>query len=148
MIATYCLQYQRKHAFRNQQLGSMSKNVLVQLVISPRGGVLDYCNALCIGLPLKTMRKLQLVRNATIRLLTRTSYGKHIIFLPQQLHWLPIHFWAPFKELIKTDKALYGLGLGYLKYRMLPCVLAGHMHELLVQRQTHKKPFNYGNSVF
>ena len=35
-------------------------------------------------------------------------------------HWLPVHFWAQFKVLVMTYKALYGSGPGYLKDRILP----------------------------
>ena len=39
---------------------------------------LDYCNALYVGLPLKLMRKLQVVQNAAARLLTGVRKYQHI----------------------------------------------------------------------
>ena len=39
---------------------------------------LDYCNTLYVGLPLKTVWKLQVVQNATARLLPGASYREQI----------------------------------------------------------------------
>ncbi|KAF7239847.1 Cardiolipin synthase (CMP-forming) [Varanus komodoensis] len=81
---------------------------------------LDFCNALYLGLPLKTVRILQLVQNRAARLLTGTGRYVHMTPVLRQLHWLPIEVRAQFKMLVMTYKALNGLGPGYLKERLRP----------------------------
>ncbi|KAF7243157.1 Ephrin type-A receptor 4 [Varanus komodoensis] len=81
---------------------------------------LDFCNALYVGLPLKTVRILQLVQNRAARLLTGTGRYVHMTPVLRQLHWLPIEVWAQFKVLVMTYKALNGLGPGYLKEHLHP----------------------------
>ncbi|KAF7241901.1 putative RNA-directed DNA polymerase from transposon BS [Varanus komodoensis] len=81
---------------------------------------LDFCNALYVGLPLKTVRTLQLVQNRAARLLTGTGRYAHMTPVFRQLHWLPIEARAQFKVLIMTYKALNGLGPGYLNERLCP----------------------------
>ncbi|KAF7249257.1 Testican-1 [Varanus komodoensis] len=81
---------------------------------------LDFCNALYVGLPLKTVRILQMVQNIAARLLMGTGRYSHITQVLYQLHWLPIEVWPQFKVLVITYKALNGLGPGYLKERLLP----------------------------
>ncbi|KAF7251113.1 Junctional adhesion molecule B, partial [Varanus komodoensis] len=81
---------------------------------------LDFCNTLYVGLPLKTVRILQLVQNRAARLLTGTGRYVHMTPVPRQLHWLPIEVRAQFKVLVMTYKALNGLGPGYLKERLHP----------------------------
>ncbi|KAF7254778.1 hypothetical protein EYD10_00571, partial [Varanus komodoensis] len=67
---------------------------------------LDFCNALYVGLPLKTVRILQLVQNRAARLLTGTGCYVHMTPVLCQLHWLPIEVRAQFKVLVMTYKAL------------------------------------------
>ncbi|KAF7244471.1 Ubiquitin-conjugating enzyme E2 U [Varanus komodoensis] len=81
---------------------------------------LDFCNALYVGLPLKTVRILQLVQNRAASLLTGTGRCSHITPVLRQLHWLPIEVRAQFKVLVMTYTALNGLGPGYLKERLRP----------------------------
>ncbi|KAF7247744.1 Reverse transcriptase-like protein [Varanus komodoensis] len=83
---------------------------------------LDFCNALYMGLPLKTVQILQLVQNRAARLLTGTGRYVHMTPVLHQFHWLPIEVQAQFKVLVITYKALNGLGPGYLKERLRPYV--------------------------
>ncbi|KAF7239029.1 hypothetical protein EYD10_14250 [Varanus komodoensis] len=83
---------------------------------------LDFCNAVYVGLPLKTVRILQLVQNRAARLLPGTGRYVHMTPVLRQLHWLPIEVRAQFKVLVMSYKALNGLGPGYLKERLHPYV--------------------------
>ena len=68
---------------------------------------LDYCNGLYIGLPLKSLYKLQLALNTAARLISRTHRHSHINPVLQQLNWLPITTRCQFKILNLTFKALH-----------------------------------------
>ncbi|KAF7237627.1 cGMP-inhibited 3',5'-cyclic phosphodiesterase A [Varanus komodoensis] len=81
---------------------------------------LDFCDTLYVGLPLKTVRILQLVQNRAAGLLMGTGRYVHMTPVLRQLHWLPIDVRAQFKVLVMTYKALNGLGPGYLKERLRP----------------------------
>ena len=82
--------------------------------------ILHHCNALYVGLPLRLIRKLQMVQNAAARLLTGGRKYHHISPTLARLHWLPIRFRIDFKVLMLTYKALNGLGPQYLVERLLP----------------------------
>ena len=69
-----------------------------------------YCNVLYMGLPLRLMRKLQIVQNMATKLLTGLEKYHHISPTLVALQWLPIHFRIGFKVLMVTYKALNGLG--------------------------------------
>ena len=87
-----------------------------ELVISR----LDHCNAIYMGLPLRLMRKLQIVQNVVARLLSGVRKHHHISPNLAALYWLPVHFHIGFKVLMMTYKALNGLGPRYLTERLLP----------------------------
>uniref|UniRef100_A0A803SSU4 Reverse transcriptase domain-containing protein n=2 Tax=Anolis carolinensis TaxID=28377 RepID=A0A803SSU4_ANOCA len=96
-------------------LGRSDLATVVHALVTAR---LDYCNALYVGLPLKTARKLQLVQRAAARLITGAAYRERTTPLLSQLHWLPICYRAQFKVLVLTYKALNGSGPIYLSERI------------------------------
>lgn len=64
-----------------------------------------------VGLPWKS----QLVQNAAAHMLLKKQTFHHATLLLQELHWKPVVFHVQFKLPFIIYKALYGLGLGYLK---------------------------------
>ena len=77
-------------------------SVVQALVISR----LDYANAVLIGLPENTLRKLQLVQNSAARLVTGTRRRDHVTPVLKQLHWLPVHLRIIHKVVCLVFKAL------------------------------------------
>lgn len=74
----------------------------------------DYCNALYIGLPAKSIKHLQYIQNSAARVLTHTRSRQHISGILRNLHWLPVHARIDFKTLILTYKAVHGTALSYI----------------------------------
>ncbi|XP_058026881.1 uncharacterized protein LOC131192082 isoform X2 [Ahaetulla prasina] len=83
---------------------------------------LDYCNALYMGLPLRSTRRLQLVQNAAAWGIEGAPRSSQVKPLLRRLQWLQVVFRVRFKVLVITFKALHGIGPGYLQDRLLPTV--------------------------
>lgn len=66
-----------------------SENVTHGLVISH----LDYYNALCMEMPLKSIWELQLVQIVATWVEKSVGYSTHITVLLCELNWLPVCFW-------------------------------------------------------
>lgn len=75
---------------------------------------------LYIGLFLRSVQKLQVVQNATIRIATGMSCRDHISTVLFLVCWLPVYFGAQSRSWCWPFKALYGLGPTYLKNCPLP----------------------------
>uniref|UniRef100_A0A8C6VP90 Reverse transcriptase domain-containing protein n=1 Tax=Naja naja TaxID=35670 RepID=A0A8C6VP90_NAJNA len=73
-----------------------------------------------LGLPLHTIRRLQLVQNAAARVVMGVSRFSHVTPLLRGLHWLPVALRMRFKVLVLTFKVLRDMGPGYLRERLLP----------------------------
>ncbi len=85
--------------------------LLVQALVLSR---LDYCNALLAGLPASSIKPLQLIQNATARLIFNEPKRTHVTPLFINLHWLPIAARIKFKALMVAYKTTSGPAPLYL----------------------------------
>lgn len=84
---------------------------LIHVFISSR---LDYCNSLYLEISQQTLSRLQLVQNATARVLCGKKKREHITPILRSLHWLPVCYRVEFKVLLLVYKSLNGLAPMYL----------------------------------
>uniref|UniRef100_A0A8C1RWE5 Reverse transcriptase domain-containing protein n=1 Tax=Cyprinus carpio TaxID=7962 RepID=A0A8C1RWE5_CYPCA len=78
---------------------------LVHAFVSSR---LDYCNALLIGIPNKSLQRLQYVQNSAARILMRVRKYDHITPILHSLHWLPVSARIEYKMSLLTYQCIYG----------------------------------------
>jgi len=81
---------------------------------------LDQNNSLLIGLPKKSLNRLQLVQNAAARLIVGLKKRQHVTPTLIKLHWLPVEQRILFKILLLTYKSLHGKGPEYLREMLIP----------------------------
>ncbi len=75
---------------------------------------LDYCNALLAGLPASSIKPLQLIQNATARLIFNKPKRTHVTPLFINLHWQAIAARIKFKALMFAYKTTTGSAPLYL----------------------------------
>ncbi len=92
-------------------LSEHATQLLVQALVLSR---LDYCNALLAGLPANSIKPLQLIQNATARLIFNEPKRTHVTPLFINLHWLPIAARIKFKALMFAYKTTTGSAPIYL----------------------------------
>ncbi len=81
---------------------------------------LDYCNSLFTCLNNTSLNHLQMVRNATAELLTKSPKRYHVTPILMSLHWLPVNFRIQLKILVIVYKALQGQAPSYIKELLKP----------------------------
>ncbi len=79
--------------------------LLVQALVISR---LDYCNALLAGLPLNTIKPLQMIQNAAAQLVFNEPKRAHVTPLFISLHWLPVAARIQFKTLMLAYRTTTG----------------------------------------
>ena len=87
-----------------QYLTDNAVKTLTQSVVISR---LDYCNSECIGLPIKSIHRLQLAQNATARVVKKTPKREHMTTVLRDLQWLLIIKRVQFKILLLVFKSLH-----------------------------------------
>lgn len=90
---------------------------LVHAFVSSR---LDYCNALLIGIPGKSLQRLQYIQNSAARILMRVRKYEHITPILHSLHWLPISTRIEYKVSLLTHQCIHGHAPSYLKELINP----------------------------
>lgn len=90
---------------------------LVHTFVSSR---LDYCNALLIGIPNKSLQRLQYAQNSAARILMRVRKYDHITPILHSLHWLPVSARIEYKISLLTYQCIYGNAPPYLKELLTP----------------------------
>ena len=91
------------NSIRHYLTESSSKTLITSTVLTR----LDYCNSVYIGLPQKSLHRLQLTQNLAARTIQRIHHYHHITPVLQQLNWLTINCRCQFKILVLTFKALH-----------------------------------------
>ncbi len=91
--------------------------MLVHAFVSSR---LDYCNAFLIGIPGKSLQKLQYIQNSAARILMRVCKYNHITPILKSLHWLPVSFRIVYKVSLLTHQCIHGDTPSYLKELLTP----------------------------
>ena len=76
---------------------------------------LDNSNSILIGLPKYQISKLQIIQNASARLIEGIKKHEHITPTLKALHWLPVEKRIIYKILVITYKVLHGEGPMYLR---------------------------------
>ncbi|XP_068507050.1 uncharacterized protein [Syngnathus scovelli] len=90
---------------------------LVHAFVSSR---VDYCSALLIGIPSKSLQRLQYIQNSAARILMRVRKSNHITLILRSLHWLPIKFRTDYKIALLTHQCILGHSPPYLKELLAP----------------------------
>ena len=70
-----------------QYLTIVPVKTLTQSLVTP---CLDYCNIIYNGLPMKSIKRLQVTQNAVVRLIRRTKKRARMTPVLRDLHWLPV----------------------------------------------------------
>ena len=92
-------------------LSNTAVRTLVQSIVIAR---FDYCNSVCVGLPMNRLQRLQLVQNSAARVISQTKRYTSMTPVLNELHWLPINKRCQFKILLLTFKSLNGCAPEYL----------------------------------
>ena len=141
------LYHLRNIAKLRQSLTLADAEKLVHAFVSSR---LDYCNALLIGIPGKSIQRLQYIQNSAARVLMRVRKHDHITPILKSLHWLPVSLRIEYKVSLLTHQCLHGLAPLYLQELLTPptnsrTLRSGSTHTLQTR---HTKLCTMGDRAF
>lgn len=100
----------------------LSKEATQQLMCSLVVSHLDYANSLLVGLPAKTVQRLQRIQNMAAKLTLKLKKYDSATEALYSLHWLPIAYRCEFKVACLVHKTLSGNGPAYFESLLVPHV--------------------------
>ena len=95
---------------------------------------MDQNNSLLIDLPKKSLDWLQMVQNASARLIMGLTKTDHITSMLIKLHWLPVEKCIIFKVLLLVYKSPHGHGPEYLTELLGPYVPPRNLRSFTVDK--------------
>ncbi len=116
-------------------LSEHATQLLVRALVLSR---LDYCNALLAGLPASSIKPLQLIQNAAVRLIFNEPKRTHVTPLFINLHWLPIAARIKFKALMFAYRTTSGSAPLYLN-SLLQTYMPSRSLRSASERRIHPK---------
>jgi hypothetical protein len=106
-----------------QVRSTLDHNSSVLLANALVSSKLDHCNSLYYGLPLSSLKHLQLIQNSLARLIfPSVKRTDHITPLLHKLHWLPVKLRIDFKICLITFKTLQNRSPAYLSELLIPYI--------------------------
>ena len=108
---------------------------LVHAFVSSR---LDYCNALLIGIPSRSLQRLQYIQNSADRILMRVRKYEHISPILHTLHWLPVSKRIEYKVSLLTIHCIHRNAPPYLTELLIPYTSARSLRSTNTHRLLSK----------
>ena len=102
-VSKTCYMHLRNISKIRKLVNTVTAHTMVRCMILSR---LDYCNALLYSIPVKELKRLQAIQNASATVITGTRKYDHITPQLLALHWLPVNQRIQFKILVTAFKAL------------------------------------------
>ena len=117
-VSFHCYPSPRKYCqTQTHSLSFPDAEKLIHAFVSSR---LDYCNALLIGTPSKSIQRLKYVQNSAVRILMRVRKYEHVTPILHSLHWLPISASIDYNVSLLTHQCIHGKAPSYLKELLTP----------------------------
>jgi len=97
--------------YAQKQLPYVSRETVIESVMSLVISRIDHCDSVPVGLPASTLAPLQRAQNAAARLIIGLSRRSHVTPALGQLHWLPTNFCIGFE--VAQRPCTHKIGRGY-----------------------------------
>ena len=118
-----------------------SRRALATAFVASR---IDYCNGVLYGVAKGEVQQLQMVLNATARLVVGTGKFSHVtLILRDVLHWLPVQHRISYKIAILARDCIHGIGPAYFGDVCAPVTAAHGRNQPAFSRDGDSSPWTW-----